>query len=385
VKYSWIAFILMLLPACGKNTPSVAAPSTSPIALTFTLPPPFEPTSAATALPSPGITPGYPPPLAMVSAVSGIPIPGAVVNHLAMDDANLYWTTGGGGHLLSHPLATAENSPATILTGTQFSQGRLSAFPRPSLFRVGDWLIFDDRQFAERSSGWMIRAFNVIHQTEKFLVQNRAGDILYSFSTDGEWLVWITGNASAGTSVSAQNLRTGERTELASSESGQTGWEQVSVSAGRAAAIALGPDGRSLFLFDLATGQNRKLLTETDGSDMNGLTFDGNRMAWKTGTNFQGPTALYNLQTGTTDLLPNWGMQPVLAGRWLTWEPAAEQPLYLLDLEKHRSYLVAEARAGEELTSASIRGKLIAWGRSHLESTDGSQVNSRVEWRGLPE
>jgi len=45
---------------------------------------------------------------------------------------------------------------------------------------------------------------------------------------------------------------------------------------------------------------------------MDGLTFSGNWILWKTGTNYQGTTALFNLQTATTEVFPDWGISPLL-------------------------------------------------------------------------
>jgi hypothetical protein len=313
-----------------------------------------------------------------------MPVPGEVVYRLAMDDKYLYWTTGGGGNLFRRAYAPPQNGVNTILATTQFSQGRLSPFPMPSLFRVGDWLIFDDRQFAERSSGWTIRQFNVVNHSDKILVHNQNSDILYSFSTDGHWLVWITGDLSRGTVVESMNLQTGLVQELTRSDSIQYEWEQAAVSAGWAAAIYRGPEGRSLTLFDLSTMQNRKLLTAPPGSDMSGLSFDGDFIAWKTGVNYQGSTAVYSLQTAAVVFFPDWGIQPLLVGHWLTWHPAYEKPLYAVDLEKSQVYLVAAAQKEEELTSAAIYGDVIAWGRMHVHVPDLSKVDSTVEWRTLP-
>jgi len=319
----------------------------------------------------------------MTSTVSRVPVPGVFVNHLAMDDTSLYWTTAGGGSIFRYPFSSPKNSAGTILAQTDFAQGMLSAYPGPSLFRAGGWLIFDDRQFINHTTSWTLRAFQVGDDAEQKIAQGQNPEILFSFATDGEWVVWITGGLSTGTVVTAQNLQTGDRRELAHSDSLQTEWEQVAVSAGRAAAIQLG-GGRSLFLFDLISGQSQKLLTLTADSDMDGLSFDGNWIAWKTGTNFQGPTALYNLQTAATEILPDWGYQTVLVGRWLAWEAASEQPLYAVDLESGQGYLVAEAQPGDELGSPVILGDRIAWRRMHTYASDRSKVDSSVEWRALP-
>ena len=68
----------------------------------------------------------------------------------------------------------------------------------------------------------------------------------------------------------------------------QNGREQIVVSAGRGNSNSTQRYGRTLWLFDLKSGQNRKLLSDTTGSDMDGLTFDGDWIAWKTGTNYPG-------------------------------------------------------------------------------------------------
>ena len=102
-----------------------------------------------------------------------------------------------------------------------------------------------------------------------------------------------------------------------------------------------------------------------------------------TGTNYQGPTALYNLQTAKTELLPDWGITPLLVGHWLTWEAASEQTLYLVDIFSHQSFTVAEAQPGDELSSPAIHGNLIAWCRVH-SNPDLTKFDSTVEWRALP-
>jgi hypothetical protein len=317
--------------------------------------------------------------------VSTLPVPGATISRIALDDKSLFWTSGGGGYLFRHSFADPVTAPKTILAITQFSQGRLSPYPMPSLFRAGDWLIFDDRQFAERSSGWTIRSFNVVTSTDTILVRNQASNVLYSFSTDGEWLAWISGDLTTGTILSSLNLQTGDRREIARSDLLSDGWEEVSVSAGRAAATQIGRDARNVFLFDLKSGESRKLAVDPAGSDISGMTFDGNWITWKTGTNSQGSTVLYNLQTAATEIFPDWGIQPILAGRWLTWAPGYDKPLYAVDLETLDRYLVAETQPGEELTAAAVRGDRIAWGRLHFNLPNRSNVNSAVEWRSLPQ
>jgi hypothetical protein len=312
-----------------------------------------------------------------------LPLSTAFVNHLALDDKYIYWTESGG-YLFRYPLASTKTTAATIFARTHFMNGRLSTYPDQSLSRVGAWLIFDDRQITEQNETWALRAMNVETQTELNLDQGEGSTILSTFSSDGEWVVWITMDLSAGTIIVSQNLQTGQRQELARSDSLQNGWEQVAVSGGRAAAIELGAKGRTLSLFELQSGQSRQLLSDTTGSDMDGLTFDGNWIAWKTGTNFQGPTALYNLQTAKTELLPDWGISPLLVGRWLTWEAAFEQPLYVVDLETRQGYIVAEAQPGDELSSAAIYGNVIAWCRAQYDLTTQTIINSTVEWRDLP-
>ena len=180
------------------------------------------------------------------------------------------------------------------------------------------------------------------------------------------------------------NLQTGLVQELTQSDSIQYEWEQAAVSAGRAAVVYRGPEGRSLTLFDLSTMQNQKLLTAPPDSDMSGLSFDGDFIAWKTGANYHGSTAVYSLQTAAVVFFPDWGIQPLLVGHWLTWHPAYEKPLYAIDLEKDQSYLVAVAQKDEELTSAAIYGDVIAWSRMHVYVPDLSKVDSTVEWRTLP-
>ena len=181
--------------------------------------------------------------------------------------------------------------------------------------------------------------------------------------------------------VTVKNLQTGQRRELARSAT-MNGWEDVIVSAGRAIAIQRGDEGRTLFLFDLKSGQSRELLVDTTESTMDGLTFDGDWIAWKAGTNNYGPTALYNLQTAKTETFPDWGVVPLLVGHWLTWEAAPEQPLRVVDLETRQSFIVAEAQPGDELIDVTIYGNRIAWCRLH--DVDNTKYDSRVEWRILP-
>ncbi len=117
----------------------------------------MEATSNATPYPSPEITPTFPPPLPLASAVSSVPLPGAYVNHLAMDDGFLYWTTAGGGRLFRYSLSSAKNTAGSIIAQTHFAQGMLSGYPGPALFRAGNWLVFDDREFADNTYAWSLR------------------------------------------------------------------------------------------------------------------------------------------------------------------------------------------------------------------------------------
>jgi hypothetical protein len=387
LKLSFTIAIAMSLVACGNNLPVVPLIATRTPLVPATSHPVSVVTPSATQTPALEITPTFLPILTsfpnigLTSKIFSVPVPGVFVNHLALDDKYIYWTESGG-NLFRYPLASTNNTNATIIARSNFAKGILSGYPDQSLLRVGDWLIFDDRQITEQPESWALRAINVATQTEQILAQGEKPTILFSFSSDGEWVVWTTGDFSPDI-ITMRNLQTGQHQELARSDPVQNGWEQVAVSAGQAAAIQLSDNGRTLFLFELKSGQSRKLLSDTTGSDMDGLTFDGNRIAWKTGTTYQGPTALYNLQTARTDLLPDWGIVPLLAGRWLTWEAASEQPLYLVDLENRQSFIVAEAQPGDELTSVAIYGNVIAWCRldSNLEHT---KFDSRVEWRALP-
>lgn len=403
---------VMALSACATQMP------TAPLLLTPTLPVPVA-TPGATRIPvveatptvspiptdSPNmlltahmptrtptdeIIPTFLPTIALssqtfTSNINTVSVPGVFVDQLAMDDQYLYWKNAGGGNLFRYPLNSPKGAAAAIFAKTQFDKGLLSPYPDRSLLRVGDWLIFDDRQITENTEAWALRAMNIETQTEQNLAQDHGSGIgsnlLYTFSSDGEWVAWITGDMSTDV-VTAQNLQTGQRRELARSAS-INGWEDVVVSAGRALAIQRGDDGRALFLFDLASGQSHKLPGTIDPySDMFGLTFAGDWIAWKEGTNGYGPTALYNLQSAKTETFPDWGVVPFLVGRWLTWEAAPEQPLRVVDLETRQSFIVAEAQPGDELTSPTIYGNIIAWCRVH--DVNNTKYNSRVEWRALP-
>lgn len=229
-----------------------------------------------------------------------------------------------------------------------------------------------------------MRALNVETQTELNLAQDSGSTNLYTFSSDGEWVVWIVKDLSAGTTmIESQNLQTGQRQELAHSDSLHNSWEQIVVSAGQAAATQSSDAGKTLFLFELKSGQSRKLWSDTTGSDMYGLTFDGKWIAWKTGANSYGSTALYNLENNKIEIFPDWGVSPILVGNWLTWNVAYEQPLYLVDLENRQNFLVTEAQSGDNLTSVAIYGNWIGWCRVH-SNMDHTKVDSRVEWRALP-
>jgi hypothetical protein len=380
--------MVLLLAACGSHilvTPRLptltepVSPTSMPVSVASTAP---------TRTPVPDFTPTLlpiqtaSPILDLSSNVSSLPRPGVFVDHTAMDDKYIYWTESGG-NLYRYPLDLSKITAATVFASSHFAQGTLAAYPNQSLSRIGAWLIFDDRQFTDQTNAWALRAENVETQTERILAQGAGSTIFYQFSSDGEWVVWIAGELSTGDILTAENLQTGQRQELARSYSAQLGWEQVAVSAGQAAAIYRGENGRTLSLFDLKSGQSHELLSVPPDSDMDGLTFDGHWIAWKTGTNYQGPTALYNLQTGQTERLPDWGIAPLLFGGWLTWEAASEQPLYLVNLDTHQSYRVAEAQPGDELTSVAMYGNLIAWCRLHSEDHN-TKVDSTLEWLTLP-
>lgn len=306
------------------------------------------------------------------------------INHLAMDDNYVCWTTETGSDLYRYPLESSTSTPTAILAKTHFDKGALSKYPNGSLSRVGISLIFDDRQSTGQTETWALRALNMETQTESNLAQGNGATNLYTFSSDGEWAVWIIGDSSVGTTtIESQNLQTGQSQELAYSNSLHNRWEQVAVSAGQAVAIQAGDAGRTLFLFELKSGQSRKLLSYLTGSDIYGLSFDDKRIAWKTGTNSYGSTALYNLENNEIEYLPDWGVSPVLVSHWLTWNAAYEQALYALDLESRQSFLVAKAEPGDTLTSVAIHGNWIGWCRVH-SNIDHTKVDSRVEWRTLP-
>jgi len=310
-----------------------------------------------------------------------------LVNHLALDDKYLYWTTEGGGNLFRYALASSKDSYATIITSTQFDKGKLQMYPAPHLIRAGNWLIFDDHQITVNSHAWALHAINVVNQTRQNLAQSQDSDNLYSFSSDGEWVAWITADLSLKSIINVQNLQTGQHSELPHSDSSSDAWEQVVVSAGQLAATKLSDDGRVLYLFDLKSGQGNKLYADKTGSDMAGLTFDGNWIAWKTGTNYQGSTALYNLQAGKFEMVPisaNNQIAPLLTGQWLAWDASADQPLLIYNLERRQGFLVVEAQAGDNLSCVAIHANVIAWCRVHPNSLDLSSFDSTVEWRTLP-
>ena len=319
---------------------------------------------------------------ALTSTTYGLPIPGKAVNHLAMDDKYLYWTTEGGSDLFRYPMDSSTGTAPAVIASTRFDQGTLDAYPNDPLAWAGVWLMFDDRQI--QTKRWALRALNVETQTELTVAQGDGSTLLDTFSSDGEWAAWIAKDLATGAAIlTAQNLATGQNRELARSASPSSGWEQVVVSAGQAGGVQAGNAGRTLFLFDLKSGQGRTLLSEPGGSDMFGLAFVGNWMAWKTGTNSYGPTALYNLENARIERLPDLGVTPVLVGHWLAWEAAYEQPLYVVDLESLQSFQVAEAQPGEDLQSVAIHGPWLAWSRVHSNS-DRTKVVSRLEWRALP-
>ncbi|GEM_PF-3314317 len=372
LKLSLTIVFAITLGGCGNKAQTVPGiPSATEISVSEIAP---------TTLP----TPAFSQTIALTSTVYSVSIPDAFVNHLAMDGKYLYWTTESGSDLFRYPLAASTSTAATIVASTLFDKGVLSTYPDEALVRAGDWLIFDDCQISGQTATWALRAINVETQTEVILAQSNGSTILYTFSSDGEWVVWITGDLSTSTTIiTAQNLQTGQSQELARSDSVQNTWEDVAVSAGQAVAVHLGDNGRTLFLFELDSGQSRKLLSDVKDTDIFGLTFNGNWIAWKKGRNSYGPTALYNLQNNKIEILPDWGVSPLLAGHWLTWDAAFEQPLYVVDLENHQSFLVADARPGDNLTSVAIYGNLIVWCRVHT-NIDRTEIDSKVEWRVLP-
>jgi hypothetical protein len=382
-RHHLIPVFFLLLSACGKNIPPATITPSQIAPAVKTTPPSIAATFTATPSPTLAVTPTDPPILPLSSTVYSLAVPGAYINHLALDDHTLYWTTSGGGGLFRRFVASPKNTPGTIIAQTYFNQGTLSAYPGPSLFRAGNWLVFDDRQFFNNSSAWVLRAVNIASGAEQRIAQSQGSEILYSFSSDGEWAVWISGARFGGTAVNAQSLQTKDHRELVDSDYVQNGWEQVAVSASQAAAVYRSSAGRSLYLFDFESRQSRKLLTIATDSTMDGLSFDGNWIAWKMGTNFQGSTAVYNLPTGEVKLFPDWGYQTLLSGGWLTWEAAYEQPLYAIDLESGKGYLIAEAQPGDDLISPAIHGSVIAWCRFHVDPADRSKGDSTVQWRAL--
>ena len=412
LKLSITLTFVMALSACGTQAPiapflltptpsalarpvPVATPAATPTPV-IEIPPTASPNMLLTAhmptsTPTDEVIPTFLPTIALsnqvfASDINTIPVPGVFVDQLAMDDQYLYWKNEGGGNLFRYSIHLPKSAAAAIFAKTQFDKGLLALYPGQSLLRVGDWLIFDDRQITEQTEAWALRAMNIKTQADQTLAQDHGSGIganlLYAFSSDGEWVAWITGDMTTDV-VTTQNLQTGQRRELARSAT-MNGWEDVIVSAGRAVAVQRRDEGRTLFLFDLKSGQSRKLLVDTTESTMDGLTFAGDWIAWKAGTNNYGPTALYNLQTAKTETFPDWGVTPFLYGRWLTWEAAPEQPLRVVDLETRQSFIVAEAQPGDELTSPTIYGNIIAWCRVHDVDVNNNKMDSSIEWRTLP-
>jgi hypothetical protein len=306
-----------------------------------------------------------------------------------VDDKYIYWTTEGGGSLFRYALDSSKNSYAATITSTQFEKGQLQSYPDTRLVRAGNWLIFDDRQITLHTHTWALDTFDIANQTKQILAQSQNSDNLFSFSSDGAWAAWSTMDLSANSIIYIENLQTRQRSELIRSV-GFGPWEQVVVSAGRLAATRLlneGKGGRALYLFDLKSGQGNQVYVDMTGSTMDGLTFNDNLIAWKSSTNYQGTTVLYDLQTGsleTISALGNDQIAPLLAGQWLTWDASFKQPLLLYNLDKQQGFIAAQAQPDDNLSCAVIHADVIAWCRVHSNSPDHSSFDSTVEWRTLP-
>jgi len=382
LNFSLTIVVAITVVACGNN--SSMAPMTPTHTPTTELNPTLDVSPMATQTPVLLSNLTSAPIIALTSRVHSVPVSGVFVFHLAIDDKYLYWTTGIGSDVYRYPLDTSTNGSAAIIASSHFDPGTLSSHPKSPLIRADNWLIFEDSLNDRKSRQWELRALDIEAQTELNLTQGYGSMNLYTYSADGEWVAWRLGDITTSTSIiNAQNLQTGQKQELARSDNRQHGWEELIVSSGRAAASQRGDEGRTLSLFDLDSGQSQELLSGIKDSDMYGLTFEGNWIAWKLGRNSYGSTALYNLENKNIEILPDWGVSPLLVGNWLTWETVYQQPLYVVDLENHQVFLVAEAQPGEELTSVAIYGNLIAWCRLR-SNADHTEFDSRVEWRTLP-
>jgi hypothetical protein len=379
--------IILLMTACVHGAPS---PSALPIGA---------PTASASATPSAGSVLTTSPSstlesVTLTSTVSSLSQAGHGVGQLAMDDNNLYWTADGRGDIFRYPLHASGNAPIDIFARTQFDQGKVYLSPSDNPIRSGQWLVFADNQIRERR--WALRAINTADGTERRIAEGAFPRVLLSFSSDGTWVAWATEDEQIiqdpQTGLTVYNFISEQKTQLGHPASMQNAWYETRVASGRLAANRQTPGGSELDLFDLASGLSRPIALDPTGT-MHGLAFDGHWMAWIPGAADTGPTMLYDLQTGLSEIVPhsdenNSGTSPLLAGHWLTWNFSPNQPLLLYDLNTGQYLTVAEPQPGDELTSPAIHGNEIIWCRLRAyhptpPATEWS-YNSTIEWRALP-
>jgi hypothetical protein len=380
------AFILLMIGCLRSNSDSSASPTGAPTASASATPPAG---SVLTTSPSPTLEN-----VTLTSTISSLSQAGHGVGQLAMDDNYIYWTADGGGDIFRYPFHSSGAAHSEIFALTQFNQGKIYMSPSDNLIRSGNWLVFADNQIRERR--WELRAINMADGTERRIAEGAFPQVLLSFSSDGIWVAWATEDEqiiqNPQTGLTIYNFITEQKTQLEHPASVQNAWYETRVASGRLAADRQTPGGSEVDLFDLVSGLSRPIALDRTGT-MHGLAFDGHWIAWIPGAADTGPTMLYDLQTGLSEIVPhsdenNSGTSPLLAGHWLTWNFSPGQPLIVYDLDTREYLTIAEPQAGDELTSPAIHGNEIVWCRLRAyhptpAATEWS-FDSTIEWRALP-
>lgn len=312
---------------------------------------------------------------------------------ILLDDQYIYWTTDQDTrHILRHPL-TGGNTE-TVVT-SQYPDGDLISL-RP--IRNKDWLIFLDTPQSAGYTTWIVRALNLRTREEQVVTEEPGDPISWpgpDLSADGDWVVWTrTGHGKTATCdetmLFMRNLKTGEQRELdrACTQDNYL-WGGPSLIGNQLVIERDLPDskgrGNEVYLFDLVSGQRRRLNDDTLGSMPEA---SANWVVWKHGPRYREGTSntVYNLHTGERYfvIVPGRAMSgdPQLFDHWLYWQPEPLQPFYVFDLESNQIMTVTIPDKNEAIYPVTVYSNTVAWQR-RLNADQALPQDSILEWRTL--
>ena len=392
-----VSLVTVFLNACVTVPvpiePSPAATTglaTSAIALTPTLEPHLQPKTSSISTPLSVVNPIS---ATLSSATSHqLMLKGQRANWVTLDQEYLYWTMyQDTRHIFRYPLAGGDTE---IVATSRFKDGNLTTF-RPIV--SGDWMIFLDTPSSSGNTSWVVRALNLSNQTEQVVIEEAGDPASWPgpwLDVDGDWVVWTrTGRAKDGacteSALAVRNLRDGEQLELerACAEDNLM-WVIPHLSENKLVVERDLPDskggGNDVYFFDLVSGQ-RTALTNDGRSSM--PVVSGSWIAWKAGPRFKPGqyNIVYNKQSGDKQIVPvpQASGDPRLAGEWLYWQPAAQQPLYVYSLKTKQMLNVVTPRDNESISAVSVYSNTIAWLRD-LDFSHAMPHDTVLEWRTFP-